>query len=782
MVNWVRNRFLGSRKEFRKRFIVPIRNGQSKDATKHELQHMKKRSHVLHKKLKEIVHRVDMSQLAQDLKPMRQFIIVVKMTDFQRFMYRLYLSKLSQAPLQTRKTSLLLQAYQALLRVWNHPGVTVLNHLNEKCKIVSQQSLKAKATQNFKQSRSSSLAAVAKALTPVIKYFEMNKAGLNAELDASVQVEDALLGGNEVKEEKISDLDGDDLEDADFDEEQEWETPKVSKQQPTVTCKIGDTCYIKLSQLLENDSILDSHIHTLNESIKVLTIENFCLKGSIVRLYPLFVQVIFLQCDIQCNISMEYYKSLCNSALPQGMVELDRTILEDPFNDWLLTILQNRCEKLLDFEDSKPNGTANANLLQISADNPALVASDWWMLKDSKSISESLPVIEPSATSSDNVSAGKVVEIPAVNNLNSISIDGDELTQYSLLRLGNKIVVFLSLLALSVADGEKMILFSQSLDTLNTIELFLMMENWGDALLTDNADQDIALGAQSAVRTNKFSRWTFGKDYLRIDGTTVSRQPIIDEFNKSDHTKLLLISTKAGNMGINLQAASRVVLFDASWNPAHDLQAIFRAYRYGQQKSVFVYRLLASGTMEEKIHMRQVDKQTLAARVVDAQMPDNHFTTSQTSQLMDFRESESLEKTQEAILEVLSHGTQDQVLRKLVDKTSKFLFPSLLASIEDQGSLLEDNIESHLNEQERAAAEEEFEKEVALELAPPLQMPQALHSGGALSSTQSTQALIAKAYAQSHALLATQAAMKAPVLTPSPVSITNHLTPSNGSS
>jgi hypothetical protein len=143
-------------------------------------------------------------------------------------------------------------------------------------------------------------------------------------------------------------------------------------------------------------------------------------------------------------------------------------------------------------------------------------------------------------------------------------------------------------------------------------------------------------------------------------------------------------------------------------------QAISRAYRYGQQKEVFVYRLVAAGSMEEVIYKRQMIKQALAARVVDAQMPDNQV---HGGGLMDFDRGDEEEET----VEVGNNGSsstssglvlsetvhQDAVLMQHVDRHA-----SLLAYIADQEVLLADKEESHLNAEEQVAAEAEYEKEL----------------------------------------------------------------------
>jgi len=96
------------------------------------------------------------------------------------------------------------------------------------------------------------------------------------------------------------------------------------------------------------------------------------------------------------------------------------------------------------------------------------------------------------------------------------------------------------------------------------------------------------------------------------------RSARINSFNTPKNTaKAFIISTKAGGVGVNLVAATRVVSFDTCWNPCHDRQSVFRCYRYGQTRPVFVYSLVGGGVAEEVIYWRQIHKESLFKRVVE---------------------------------------------------------------------------------------------------------------------------------------------------------------------
>lgn len=112
-----------------------------------------------------------------------------------------------------------------------------------------------------------------------------------------------------------------------------------------------------------------------------------------------------------------------------------------------------------------------------------------------------------------------------------------------------------------------------------------------------------------------------GYEFMRLDGKTPTnkRQSLVDRFNdKYCKIFVFLLSSKAGGVGLNLIGASTLILFDIDWNPANDLQAMARVWRDGQKKTVHIYRLLTTGTIEEKIYQRQTAKQGLSGAVADA--------------------------------------------------------------------------------------------------------------------------------------------------------------------
>lgn len=150
--------------------------------------------------------------------------------------------------------------------------------------------------------------------------------------------------------------------------------------------------------------------------------------------------------------------------------------------------------------------------------------------------------------------------------------------------LGNaKLEALLDTLEPLVAEGHKVLVFSQFVTMLELIRDELVARGIGHLLLT---------------------------------GQTENRQQLVDRFQTDREVPVFLLSLKAAGSGLNLTAASYVVLFDPWWNPAVEAQAIDRTHRIGQKNQVIAYRLIARDTVEEKIRALQKEKAALAAAVV----------------------------------------------------------------------------------------------------------------------------------------------------------------------
>lgn len=150
-----------------------------------------------------------------------------------------------------------------------------------------------------------------------------------------------------------------------------------------------------------------------------------------------------------------------------------------------------------------------------------------------------------------------------------------------------KLESFQELLAEAVDDGHRLLVFSQFTSLLALLR-------------TELDDQQLA--------------------YCYLDGsmTTRARQSEVDRFQASPDIPVFLLSLKAGGTGLNLTGADTVVHFDPWWNPAAEAQATDRAHRIGQSRVVTSYKLIASGTVEEKVLALQDEKRALLAGVFEA--------------------------------------------------------------------------------------------------------------------------------------------------------------------
>lgn len=184
----------------------------------------------------------------------------------------------------------------------------------------------------------------------------------------------------------------------------------------------------------------------------------------------------------------------------------------------------------------------------------------------------------------------------------SMSISG--VTDNVLLEESGKMTFVLQLLTILRDEGHRTLFFSQSRKILDIIERIL---------------------------TNRHFRIT------RLDGTVrklEERDQIVTTFQTKNRADVFLLTSQVGGVGLTLTSADRVIIYDPSWNPATDAQAVDRAYRIGQQKDVVVYRLITCSTVEEKIYRRQIFKDSIIKQTTGKQKdPMRYFSKQELREL-----------------------------------------------------------------------------------------------------------------------------------------------------
>ncbi|KAI8822947.1 SNF2 family N-terminal domain-containing protein [Fimicolochytrium jonesii] len=170
-------------------------------------------------------------------------------------------------------------------------------------------------------------------------------------------------------------------------------------------------------------------------------------------------------------------------------------------------------------------------------------------------------------------------------NTRNMDLDRNEACR-ELVRSSGKFMVFDQLLTRCKAQGRRVLVFSQMVMMLDLLADYMTYR---------------------------------GHQFQRLDGTvnSESRKRAMDHFNAPGSTDFaFLLSTRAGGLGLNLETADTVILFDLDWNPQNDLQAIARAHRIGQKNHVQVYRLISANSIEEQIVERAKRKMVLEYAII----------------------------------------------------------------------------------------------------------------------------------------------------------------------
>lgn len=584
MVNWIRKGYLTSSEAyFRKWFMNPIAEGEHKDATEQEKLYMKKRSYVLHKKLLPIVDRKDITTLERDLPPKREFVISVRMTDFQKYLYKHFLKVLLA---NKENASMLFSAYQNLLRLWNHPGVTVLKSLLEDAQEKDKDRKDtAKLHKGPKHKRTPKSSSEVNKFHGQARMMER----LRTELYRPKRVFDGLAEEARVVDlSELEDLTASDKMAAQREEEEEEEVMDELEEDDANFKYIYET--LDEIQHQGSDSVDQFHPIVPDPDPELQRSENPVpdAEGSEILIDDDKAETAAeMESDMDADVDIEDDEISVENGDAQSdfQAECVQGISEDEMvvftkNERSPSIASEATvhpaywsQDVVDVDDIDTDADADIEVADISILKAEVSAEVDVHASVTPSVNPSPMLVDESVATRKTraESDADVEELAADEPVADDSIDedpeGDDispevkhywrlthlpdppglasamLSEAEFLRLGNKVFLLLALIKATVDAGDKLLVFSSSIPTLDLIEYCLKMDNWG-AMLPESPTSSGFV----------FSKWIPGRQYFRIDGTVESdkRQQRIDDFNKNDKHKIFLLSTKAANMGTKI--------------------------------------------------------------------------------------------------------------------------------------------------------------------------------------------------------------------------------------
>ncbi|KAF5306967.1 hypothetical protein FQR65_LT07189 [Abscondita terminalis] len=755
MVDFVRPNYLGSKTEFCNMFERPIQNGQCIDSTEADIKLMRYRAHVLHSLLVGFVQRRSHEVLQTALPQKEEYVLLLRMSSFQRKLYNTFMNEVVRVQAVPNP----LKAFAVCCKIWNHPDV--LYHFLKKraggeavdidLEEVSNNSPTDASGKPKKNTKRNTNAKGRKGAKPAASVTPYNSATTD---DSNLNQPSLppLLVSSSTPQNSNSSLDAQFPPVSDVNQ-----TPSVSTSSPASN-NFNASCFNQQSQNFSlNENKSPSYSQTQNFSENQFSQSNF-LQGNqslnfssqqncnATNTFSNFQQQNYWgqkePNDFFGNFKQQFGQSSapsdifnsgnsCDSTqMSQWMKkEDDKSLIPNIMNSPMRTGGENSCGSN---SDSKPKikiisdikiGSPFPGMNKNVSDGKKInIISDIKLEVKKKKVTMTKCFLAQSYHLPHDDEDVKIVstDMPPPVKIKEDPQDGipydwavELLRDYipGCIENSGKMEVLFCIIRESIALSDRLLLFSQSLITLDLVEQFLQTNNV----------------------PGETERWSKNTNYYRLDGSTsaLEREKLINEFNSNPKIHLFLVSTRAGSLGINLVGANRVVVLDASWNPCHDTQAVCRVYRYGQRKPCFVYRLVMDHCLEKKIYDRQINKQGMSDRVVDECNPDAHLTMKDVSTLC-FDDSE------EGEVKDWSH-VKDRYIDIVLQKVLTLYGDRLNKPPFQHESLLVDRKDKQLSQQEKRLAKKSYEREKQAARQPAYSLAAAARSHRPIASVRPMQ-------------------------------------------